>query len=79
VTNGPIKILTSEDCTKRIDELANKLEEMAQSDNCTDHEFDIEVAKVEIWERVRYHIDNGQIVTLDTEERLHLWPVTPRI
>ena len=64
-----MRILSEEDVQKRLAEAVRKIQrvERIQASNTQ-----IEMAKAEkaIWERILYHIKNGEIVTLDDEDRL---------
>jgi hypothetical protein len=74
--NTPLKILTVEDCSSRIKELTKELDKHTRKfregeigGGLVDHT----AAQIAVWERVRHHLANGQIITIDNEDKLKMW------
>jgi hypothetical protein len=68
--NGPVKILTVEDCELRI---KNSLDLLENPDSLDEDRMEAE-SIIAIWERVKINILNGATMTLDASETFGYWP-----
>ncbi len=64
-----IRILSEEDAKKRLAEAVRKIHR-AKRIKASGNEIETAKAEKAIWDRILYHIKNGEIVTLDDEDRL---------
>jgi hypothetical protein len=69
---GPLKIITVEDCHSRIQMHTERLKSVPDTDY-GDKEKLMEAAGIAIWETILKHVYQGCIITLDSEERVQMW------
>ncbi len=64
-----MRILSEEDVQKRLAEAVRKIH-LAKNNQASNTEIAIAKAEKAIWNRALYHIKNGEIITLDDENRI---------
>lgn len=64
-----IRILSEEDVQKRLAEAVRKIHR-AKKNQASNTEIATAEAEKAIWKRMLHHIKNGEIITLDDEDRL---------
>ena len=64
-----MRILSEEDVQKRLAEAVRKIHRVERI-HASNTEIEMAKAEKAIWERALYHIKNGEILTLDDEDRI---------
>jgi hypothetical protein len=64
-----MRILSEEEVQKRLAESVRKINR-SEKNKASDTEIAKAKAEKAVWERMLYHIKNGEIITLDDEDRL---------
>ena len=67
---APTKILTEGDCHLRIRDA-----ELALKVASDEEDIQMENAKILLWKRILFHVNNGKTVTLDADDYLQLWGI----
>ena len=64
-----VRILSEEDVQQRLDETVMKINRVRR---IKASKRDIQLAEAEkaVWKRILYHIKNGEMITLDDEDRI---------
>jgi hypothetical protein len=65
-----MKVLTIADCEMGIKDSTKKCNDK----RIPEEERILAVAQIAVWERIKHHIINGAVITMDAEERVTLWP-----
>jgi len=64
-----MRILSEEDVLQKLEETVKKINHVKRI-RASKRDIGLANAEKDVWERVLYHIRNGEIITLDDENRL---------
>lgn len=64
-----VRILSEEDVQQRLDETVKKINRVRRI-KASKHDIKLAEAEKAVWKRVLYHIKNGEMITLDDEDRI---------
>ena len=68
-----MRILSDEDAQKRLTESVRKINRVKRM-RASKHEIKLAEAEKAVWNRILCHIQNGEMITLDDEDRIE-WHV----
>ena len=68
-----LKMVTLELCDEKLHHHRSILEAVTECVN-DEEKYKLARAYVMVWERIRFHVENGKMVTIDSEGRFHLFP-----
>ena len=68
-----MRILSEEDVRKRIAETVGKINSVKRI-KASNRQLELVEAEKSVWRRVLYHIKNGEMMTIDDEDRIE-WHV----
>jgi hypothetical protein len=66
-----MRIISEEDAQERLTESVRKIKRVKRM-RASKHEIKLAEAEKAVWNRVLYHIKNGEMITLDDEDRIEL-------
>jgi len=77
LTDKSTRILTKDKCEE---ELARSIKELSiyKKEKAPKEKINYSKAKVAIWERVLFHVNNGEIITINDKQEIH-WLETSKI
>lgn len=67
-----LKMVTLELCDEKLRHHRSILEAVTECVN-EEEKYKLARAYVMVWERIRFHVENGKMVTIDAEDRIHLF------
>ncbi len=77
LTDKSTRILTKEECEVELTRLRNDLL-IYQKENAPEEKTSHCEAKIAVWERVLFHIDNGEIVTINDKKEIQLLEINKK-
>ena len=70
IVNQPDRIITVEECDKNITLAVRNLKILRSMENSKDQVIE-QKATITVWESVKHHIENGVVLTMDSQGVFH--------
>jgi len=77
LTDKSTRILTKEECEVELTRLRNDLL-IYQKENAPEEKTSHCEAKIAVWERVLFHIDNDEIITINDKKEIQLLEINKK-